>query len=293
MKKKLSEFIHRFQPQTYADMGIGLVGLMWGTSTIVTKMVLSELSPFAFQAARFWLAFFVLGALFTRRLKKASKNEWKTGILTGCALCAAYSLQLLSLVYTSVTNSAFIAALPVVIIPVLNAFLTRKLPSAMVAVSVSFCVFGLYLLTGWEGSFRFGDFLAFLCAFAYSVYTLIIDRKGKGLDGICVSAIQLLTVAAISSLLTCLTESFTSSQLLHSWAAIVFVGIFATALVTPLQVIGLKYTTPTRVGILLLLEPVSAAVLAFLFLHETLSLAGFIGCLSILTGLILAEWKHV
>ncbi|MDD3365340.1 MAG: DMT family transporter [Syntrophomonas sp.] len=90
------------------------------------------------------------------------------------------------------------------------------------------------------------------------------------------------------------TSSYTCKQAFADLGlTLLFVSILATALVTPLQVASQRYTTTTRVGIILLLEPVTAAILAFFFLHEILGLAGIIGCLFILSGLLLGEWKRV
>lgn len=279
--------------QTFSDLGMLLVALIWGTSTVVTKVALTSLPPLTFQAVRFCIAFIVLGLIFFKQLLKVNKKELLIGIITGAAIFGTYSLQVVGLTYTSVTNAAFIASLGVVIIPLLESILKKTLPSRFVLISVCFCVIGLYLLTGWSGSFNFGDFLCLLCALFYSIYTLIIDRKGKNLNGISFSIVQLFTAAVLGVIIILFTGGIDFKQVINSWASLAFVGIFSTALVIPTQIICQKYTTPTRIGIIVLLEPVIAAILAFVFLNERVSLLGVFGCLFIITGLILAEWKKV
>lgn len=280
--------------QAFADLGIAMVGILWGTSTVVCKYALTNISPLAFQSIRFWLAFITLSIFFFPHLRRAGKKEWLIGILTGLAVISAYSLQIVAMLYTSATNTAFIIALAVVIIPVFNSMWGKKLPSAAVVVSVLLCLTGLYLLTGWQGRFNFGDLLCLIGAVAAAIYYILNGSLAKELDYLSVAAIQLLTGAVASTLTALLSHTtLTLVQVRASWPALLFVGILATALVTPLQVGSQRYTTTTRVGIILLLEPVMAAVLAFFFLHEILGLAGTIGCLFILSGLFLGEWKRV
>lgn len=279
--------------QTYSDLGMVMVALIWGTSTVVTKFALSNLPPLAFQAIRFCIAFIVIAVIFLKELLKIRKDELVIGAITGAAIFGTYSLQVVGLTYTSVTNAAFIASLGVVIIPLLESILKKSLPSRFVLISVCFCVAGLYLLTGWSGSLNFGDFLCLLCALFYSIYTLVIDRRGKNLNGISFSIVQLFTAAVLGIIIILITGGIDFKQVANSWVSLAFVGIFSTGLVIPTQIICQKYTTPTRIGIIVLLEPVAAAFLAFVFLNERISLSGIFGCLFIITGLILAEWKKV
>lgn len=280
--------------QAFADLGIAAVGIIWGASTVVCKYLLTSMQPFAFQSIRFWLAFVILGIFFFPHLYRAGKKEWQVGIITGLAVISAYSLQIVGMLYTSATNTAFIISLGVIIIPLFNAIWGKKLPSVAVVVSVLLCLTGLYLLTGWQGSFNLGDFLCLIGAVACSIYYILNDHLTKAMDYFSVATIQLLTGAVVSSLVALFTHTtVTLAQVRSNWLALIFVGIVATALVTPLQVASQRYTTTTRVGIILLLEPVMAAVLAFFFLHEILGLAGLIGCLFILSGLFIGEWKRV
>ncbi|WP_053956772.1 DMT family transporter [Inediibacterium massiliense] len=279
--------------QMYADLGMVVAAIIWGTSTVITKVALVNLSPFTFQTLRFSIAFFILAVIFYKSFIKVSKNEWSIGVLSGIAICATYSFQVVSLLYTTVTNATFISALSVIIIPVIESILKKKLPHRTLFISVFLCVIGLYLLTGWSGSFNFGDFLCLLCAISYSFYTLLIDRKGKHLNGINLSIIQLLTAAVLSLIIALFTEKIALAPIIDSWYILAFVGIFSTALVIPAQMICQKYTTPTKIGMIVLLEPVSAAILAFIFLHEILTISSIIGCCFIIGGLILAELKNV
>ena len=276
-----------------ADLQIATVGLFWGASTVVAKHVLSTLPPFAFMSARFWLAFLVIFILYFPRMRNISRETISLGITTGLLLFASYALQLVGMLYTSVANAAFIAALGVIIIPIIHAVMVKRLPSGPVITSIILCTIGLALLTGWQGGFNLGDFLCLLCAVTFSFYTIVIDRKAGNIESLSLTAVQFATAGICATIAAFFFETYTASQLIESWGSILFVGILCTALVTPLQIIGQKNTTPTRVGVILLLEPVSATILAFLFLNEFIGIPGFIGSCLILTGILIAELRRI
>ena len=55
------------------------------------------------------------------------------------------------------------------------------------------------------------------------------------------------------------------------------------------QAVAQKYTTPTHTGLIFSLEPVFAALFAFIFVGETLPVKGYVGAILILIGVLAAE----
>ncbi len=71
-----------------------------------------------------------------------------------------------------------------------------------------------------------------------------------------------------------------------AWAAAVFCGVAASALALGLQTYAQAHLSSVTVSHLLLIEPVSAAVLG-VATGEALGLAGVAGCAVILVGIVL------
>jgi drug/metabolite transporter (DMT)-like permease len=67
--------------------------------------------------------------------------------------------------------------------------------------------------------------------------------------------------------------------------------MFGTALAFSVQVWSQRYLTAAHTGILLTLEPVFAALTSFVWLGERLSGRALLGCVLILTGILVAELK--
>ena len=53
-----------------------------------------------------------------------------------------------------------------------------------------------------------------------------------------------------------------------------------------------KYTTPTHTGLIFSLEPVFAALFAFIFVGETLPVKGYLGAILILVGVLTAKINY-
>lgn len=78
---------------------------------------------------------------------------------------------------------------------------------------------------------------------------------------------------------------FNSTVLLVIFYTAVFSSILATAIQTKYQ----KTVTPTKAGIIFSLEPIFAALFAFIIINERLSSFGIMGCIFIFTGVLVSE----
>ncbi len=285
---------HGKKLQIAADLGFVLVSVFWGFSTVVSKLAMFDIPPFALQAFRFTVAAILLAACFPGVFKRVTQRDCVLAVLGAVLMLAAYTLNLFSLQHTSVANTAFFASLPVVMIPAIKAVLTRKLPPLPVYIAVAFCVVGLYFMTGLSGkAFNVGDFLAIVCSFFYALYVLYVEKFAAQVDGMVFSVVQLLAMGFYAMVLAVVFEDITVVMFLDNWLAVLVLTVLGTAVVTPIQIYALRYTTATRAGVIMLLEPVASAVLAFVIFAELLTMNGYLGCGFILLGLFLAEWKHI
>jgi drug/metabolite transporter (DMT)-like permease len=71
--------------------------------------------------------------------------------------------------------------------------------------------------------------------------------------------------------------------------ALAYTSILATVITLLLQTKYQKEVTPTRAGLIFSLEPIFAAVFAYIILTEMLSYLGIIGCIFIFTGVLISE----
>ena len=112
--------------QRKADLLLVLATGFWGVSYYLLDLCLTELPPLTLNAFRFLTAFFVLGAIFFRKLRGISRRTLLASIPIGLCLVLTYIGCTYGVLYTSLSNAGFICALPVVVTPLLEWLFLRK-----------------------------------------------------------------------------------------------------------------------------------------------------------------------
>jgi drug/metabolite transporter (DMT)-like permease len=273
-----------------ANLMLLIVAIVWGATFVFVKSALDQIGPFTFLALRFWVAFIVLSIFLHSRLRHGGIPLWRAGVVLGVVLCAAYAFQTVGLNTTTASRAGFITGLFVVIVPLLSALLLRQLPSLSGWLAVFLAVPGLALMSlPIDPSLAPGDGLMLLCALMVAVHILLVGKQAHCHDPLALSTVQIGTMALLCGLAALLTEPLPVHLSSTTWIAILFTALPATALAVPLQVVAQRRVTPHQAALLLTLEPVFAALTAYLFLDERLNARSLIGCGLILTAMLAAK----
>jgi drug/metabolite transporter (DMT)-like permease len=272
----------RFGPQLLATAAVVTAAVIFGSTFLVVKGAIDEVDPVTFLAARFCVGALVLLPFAHRR--PASPGVLRAGWWCGLALIAGYLLQTIGLRTTSSSVSAFLTYLLVVLVPLLSALVLRRPPGASSWAGVALCTVGLVLLTGGTRSLGGGEALTIGCAVAFAAHVLLLAEHAPRHDALRLNVVQLAVVG-----LGCLGPGLVLASgrfPLGAWVAAVFCGVAASAVALGLQTYGQAHLSSVQVSLLLLIEPVSAAVLG-VATGESLGLAGVAGCAVILGGIVL------
>ena len=275
-----------------------LATLIWGTTFIAQSVGMDLIGPFTFQAIRCALAvlFLVPVSFLSDRCNwgeflKKWKNPvlWKSGIICGVALFAAASTQQIGLIYTDAGKAGFITAMYIVLVPVLGLFLKQKPPKTAVF-SVVLAVVGLYLLSCMGVTqINKGDVYLMVCALAYAVQIICIDRFADGLDGVRLNCVQALVVTVLSVPFLALTETIDTANILACWLPLVYAGVLSMGVAYTLQIVGQQHMEPTAASLIMSLESVIAALCGWLILHETMTGTELLGCGLVFAAVILSQ----
>ena len=269
-----------------------LVTAIWGSTFALVKGTLASVGTFTLLSLRFLLAAAILAAYVLVARKPFGKRELAGGAATGFLLFIGYAAQTFGLNYISATGSAFITGLEVIFVPLFMALLLRRMPQRMVWISVAVAIVGLYLLTGAAVGFGIGELATLVCAAGFGLEVLCIDRfvKGCSMPGLVLATVATAGVLSLAVMLS--FEGLPASIPIPALASIAFLAIFATVLAQAGQMVAQTRLGPAQTGLLLLAEPLFAALFGFLLLGETLDMAQWLGAMLMLAGMFGAgNWK--
>lgn len=279
-----------------AELALIGVTAIWGSTFVVVKNALDDVSTLLFLAMRFTLATAVLFILFRSQLTVNPGRMRYTltgGCLAGLCLVSAYWFQTFGLRFTTPSKSAFVTGLISVVVPILGSIVYRKAPQTTEVFGVAVATFGLALLTLPPGRLALGrgDALTLGCTILFAAHILVLGRWSAK------SAFALLSVTQIgvTALVAWLLCGWAERPFVRWTPALVFAilvtALLATALAFTVQAWAQRHTTPTRAALIFALEPVSAAITSYFVAGETLTRRALTGAALILAGILLVELK--
>ena len=273
-----------------ADLSLLFVSIIWGSTFVIVKQGISIIPTYNFLAVRFIIAFAICAVVFWKNLKNLDKKTFKYGCIIGVFLFAGYAFQTVGLQYTTASKSGFITGFCVILVPIIESLISKKMPEKENIFGVTFAIIGLGLLTV-NGNLKFniGDFYTLICAFAYALQIIAIGHFTHESDSISLAIVQIGVVAVLCTVFTFAFEKPVMPTGFPVWNAILITGILATALSFVIQNTMQQYTSNTHVALIFTTEPVFSAIFAYFLIGEVLTFKGFIGCVLIIIGMLVSE----
>ena len=277
-----------------AELALLFNACLWGTTFVLVKSALHQISPVLFLGMRFSLAAVALAALFRGKWKRpVNLKMLAAASMIGVFLFAGYLLQTVGLQYTTAPKSAFLTGLATVMVPLLGALVYRIRPKVYEVAGVLAATLGMGLMTleGPIGSISRGDLLTFGGALAFSAHIVATGHFAEQIGYELLSVTQVGAAALLALVLAGWVETpRVHWQPLVVWAILV-TGLLCTALAFTFQAWAQLYTSATRTALIYALEPVVAWVTSYCIAGEGLSGRGAAGAALILSGVLLVEMK--
>ena len=267
-----------------AHLALLAAGVLFGTTFVVVKDAIVDVQPVPFLAVRFLLGGLVMLPLAARRPKR--DGELRAGVLCGLALLSGYVFQTVGLQYTTASISAFVTYLLVVFVPVIAVVVLRRPPTPPTILGVVLGMAGLFLLTGKGLALGKGELLTLGCAVCFAVHVILLAEFAPRFDVFRLNAVQLLVTGGACLLPGLFLGGYDFTA--RAWVAAAYPAVAVSAAALGLQLWGQRHVGPTRASLLLMIEPVSAAVLGYA-MGERLGVRGAIGAGVILLGIAVAE----
>lgn len=285
-----------FTRRVRADLTLTLVAFIWGSTFIVVKEALGDISVVLFLTIRFALATFALVAVFRMRAALPSlsdRNSMIGGFLAGACLFSGYVLQTFGLRHTSAAKTGFLTGLYIVLVPLLGAIVYKTAPRLSEVMGVALAAAGLAFLTLPAGQFEIGqgDWLVTASTVPFAAQILVLGRWARRVRFVSLSVHQLATCAILGAATFWWLEAPRAVWSTKVVVALAVTSLLATALAFTAQSWAQQFTTETRTALILALEPLFAWLASYLLAGELLSKRGIFGAGLILGGILLVELK--
>ncbi|AVT14504.1 DMT family transporter [Paracidovorax avenae] len=274
-----------------------LVTMVWGTTFPAMKMLSAHLDALQIIWMRFAIALAVLSPMW-RGMRRA---EFGWGLLLGALLFLAFWLQIEGLARTSSNRNAFVTGLNVLVVPLLAmAVLGRRYGWTLWA-ACGMALAGMGLMFHENEPWNLGDTLTLASTVFYAIYILALEECARRtaaapLRATRMAAMQALVMFGAATVLVGVrhggyaTSAAQVAQLPgDAWAAVAYLGVVASVLVVTLQAWGQQRVDAMRSAIVFGLEPVFAALTAWVLIGERLGWAGVCGAALIVGALIVSQ----
>lgn len=261
-----------------------LCGLLFGTSFVVVKHGLRNVDPVPYVGLRFTLAALVFWPVARKR--PAVPGDVRAGIGAGISYAIGMVVQSIGLQYTTASTSAFLTYLLVVMVPVISFVITRVAPPKRVVLAIAIAVAGLTLLTGGGVGFGRGELLTLIGAVVFAYHIIQVGRVGHRFDLWRFNAVHCATTGLVTLPLLPFTGGLPRTG--SAWLVIVYAALVVTCCTLVPWTWAGRHLSPTRTALILLTEPVFAAV-ADVVTGGHLSALELIGAALILVGAIVSE----
>lgn len=275
----------------YIALTIAVIAI--STAAIFVKM--ANLAPASIIAAyRLIFATLLLVPViivsYPRFLKDIRFKEWVICIGAGISLALHFVFWFESLNYTSVASSVVIVSLQPIFAFIGTYFLFTERFSARAILSMFITIFG-GIIIAWgdfqfSGSALFGDLLALIGAITMTGYFLFGQAARKKMDLIPYTFI-VYGISALSLIVynISIQASFYPYPASH-WMLFLALAIIPTFLGHSIFNWALKWMSSSTISMAAIFEPVGATILAYIFLHERVYWAQWLGGSIVILGLL-------
>ncbi|MEZ4668096.1 MAG: EamA family transporter [Anaerolineae bacterium] len=278
---------------------VAVAGTLWGTIGPVTAVLyqISNTSPISISFLRAIIAtpIMAFAAYYLLREKSftLTRRDLPVMMVMGTFTGISQTCYFAAISRIGVTIPTLIAiCLAPVIVAVLSFALGYERFSPKVLVALVFALIGTALVVGVEPESALGRdpiggvLLSIGSGVTYAGVIIsgrFLARRAHALQ---INTISLATNSVLLLVIGLFTSDLHLSYSSEGWLLFLFLGLVPTAMGYMLFLTGMRTTSATITGIITLLEPLTAALLAWVFFGERLTPLGMMGALLLLGAIV-------
>ena len=277
--------------------------VLWAVSFVATKVALEAAPPLVVVTLRLLISAlcflpWIVATGGTRRLG-GSRGLGRLFVLSLFGTSLHYSLQTAGLQFTTASNASLYTTTGPITILLLSALVLGERITARKAFGVALAVAGVLVVMGADtlstlelGHVK-GDVLVLASLVMWGLFTVygkrMIDELGALRVTAWVTVIGALTMVPVGWAEARATGFSLADVTVEAWLAIAFLGVACSFLATLLYFVALGLSESQKVGVYLYTIPPMTAVVAALYLGETITVNLVIGAVLVIGGVALTE----
>mgnify|MGYP000862445144 FL=1 len=269
-----------------------LITMFWGGTFLAVQYAVTLSDPFFFVGLRFATAAIAVAIISLKTLPGLTMTELKAGLAIGVSIAMGYSLQTWGLQTIPSSKSAFITAMYVPLVPLLQWLCLRRMPGVMSCIGIVLAFIGLILLAGPDDNLLAlgkGEIITLVGAVAIAAEIILISAWAGKVDVKRVTVVQLATASLVAFL--AMIPAGESIPPISSGLVIVALGLgIFSAIIQVTMNWAQRSVSPTRATVIYTGEPVWAGIFGRLA-GERLPLLALVGAAFIIAGVLVSELK--
>lgn len=282
-----------------ATLALLFVTVVWGTTFATMKTLQDALSPLGIMVLRFTLAGAVLAAIGLRDMRAP---EWRWGLTLGALQFLGFWLQIEGLMHTSANRNAFVTGLNVLMVPLIATLFLGQKNGWRIWAACALALSGMTLMFYEDAPWSVGDSLTLAGALCFAIFILTMEASAVRNAHAPLRPTRLV-LALSCSVIVCsvamlalrghLPQFAQQVQQLDrtQWLVIVYLGLVASALMDIVLAWGQQRVDATRSAIIYGMEPVFAALAAWILIGEVMTGMAIVGAACVVAALICSQLK--
>ncbi len=274
------------------ELALIAVTMVWGGTFLVVHLAMQHSGPLFFVGLRFVTAGLIGLLVFRKAMAGLTRTELVAGIAIGASIFLGYGLQTFGLQTISSSKSAFLTALYVPLVPLVQWLVMGKPPRLMSWIGIGLAFTGLMLVVGPESGgmeLNVGEMATMLSTLAIAAEVLLIGHFAGKVDARRVTTVQLLA-AGVMALLAMPVAGESVPDFSWVWLSAAVAMACASILIQLTMNWAQKSLSPTRATVIYASEPVWAGIVGRMAGDRLPGLA-ILGAALIVGGVLVSELR--
>lgn len=269
-----------------------LITMFWGGTFLAVQYAVTLSDPFFFVGLRFATAAIAVALISLKTLRGLTLKEFKAGVAIGVAIAMGYSLQTWGLQTIPSSKSAFITAMYVPLVPLLQWLCLGRMPGLMSCVGIVLAFIGLIFLAGPGDNLLAmgpGEIITLIGAVAIAAEIILISAWAGKVDVKRVTVVQLATASIVAFI--AMVPAGESVPPMSTGLVVVALGLgIFSAIIQVTMNWAQRSVSPTRATVIYAGEPVWAGIVGRIA-GERLPAVALLGGALIVLGVLISELK--